>query len=94
MTATLKDQLALCDTLREALATANALDGQHAVQWGGTYGAVADALNKAIAVTLEGEGYSEALAARYADVIHGACIDTGESVTYCFRLLGQGLLAV
>ena len=80
LTATLADQLELCDTLRAATLTANALDGKHAVQWGGTYGAVADALVKALTVTLESQGYGPRQSVRIARAIYDACIDSGDKV--------------
>jgi hypothetical protein len=92
MTATLADQLALCDTLREALYTANALDGQHANGWNGTYKAVADALDKALTVTLIGQGHGPRKALRIARAIHESCIDSGENATYCYRLWEQGII--
>jgi len=94
MTATLADQLALCDTLRAATLTANNLDGKHARQWDGTYGVVADALVKALAVTLEGEGHGPRRSFRIARAIYDACIDSGESATYCYQLFLDGRLDV
>lgn len=92
MTATLTDQLALCDTLRAAAFTANALDGKHAHEGGGTYGAIKQAAIKAIAVTLETE---EGFAAHKATVaalwVWDECVDNGESVTFNYNIVIGGL---
>jgi hypothetical protein len=92
LTATLTDQLALCDTLRTAMLTANSLDGKHAYQNGGSYGAIMDAVIKTLAVTLEGQGHGPRKALRVARALEYHAVDNGESITYNYRLWEQGVI--
>jgi hypothetical protein len=79
---TLKDQLALCDTLRAAQMTANALDDKHAWQ-SSTYGAIGEALIVALIVTLEAD--AQANPAVLAEWIYNVSVESGEDITYAWQ---------
>jgi hypothetical protein len=85
---TLKAQLALCDTLRDAQMTANSFDDKHTPQ-SSTYGAIGEALIVALIVTLEGDGHPNA--AVLAQDIYNVAVESGESITYSWlHVMNQG----
>lgn len=78
-----RSSLAAAEVANSLRLWANAADGYHAHEIGGTYGAAKDAVIKALAC-----GMAECSTAYYWDAVASArlileaCVDNGESVTY------------
>lgn len=77
------EELGLCETLLSARRAADALGGEHALQFGGTYGAIDKALVTALSTVYEDHtehGGCAGSARRWANAIIELTIDSGESV--------------
>lgn len=88
---TIATQLDLVDSLLRAQYDANALEGWHAQERGGTFGAIKRAALKALTVTFQNElDLSERAARSLATKIYYSCIESGESASYVYALYITG----
>lgn len=77
------EELALAESLLAARRAADALGGEHALQYGGTYGAVDKALETCLTLVFEAHaknGGTAGKAKRWARAIIELTIDSGEGV--------------
>lgn len=89
------DGLALVESLRDALVTANSLGGYHERQIGGSYGAIKTAMIVTLACEIGKWQLLNFTAARaIATRIYEETVDCGESVEWCIELWREGLIDV
>lgn len=88
--------LALIETLRAALYITNGLGAYHEVETGGTFGAIANALKKAI--WCEIRATNNTLRPDQIDAIvnrlYDEAIDNGENIDYQIHLWNKGIITL
>lgn len=95
------DELAMIEHLNDTLRLSNAVDGFHAFQFGGTYGAIRDALLLALSISLSGNRYpdnsrqslAQIRAREIAEVLTNEAVDNGENIAYQIELWNEGRIS-
>lgn len=90
------DELAMIELLNDALRLSNRVDGWHAYQFGGTYGAVRTALLTALTISLGGGLYplgTEERLSEIAKALANEAVDNGENIAYQIDLWNEGRIS-